>query len=167
MALNYRYFLFYRHFPKGGKLRNMGEITLCRKNCHFQHKMTYLEKTTCQIEPNFFTQVDFKVIQKRFAVITEILIFRDFRGSKSKILSKWRISHYARTDKLLGAPLGILSSWVSPPLGKTYKYQFLANHFPPKVIKNVNPPRKVKSFCRECLFIPKTCVREVSYSLFK
>ena len=121
--------------------QNIGKIALCRKNGHFQHKLTYVEKTTCQIEPNFFTQVDFKVIQKRFAVITEILIFRDFRGSKSKILTKWRISHYARTDKLLGAPLGILSSWVSPPQAKHVNTNSQQTIFLPKSLKMSIPPQ--------------------------
>ena len=65
--------------------QNIGKMALYRTNGHFQHKLAYQEKTTSQIEPNFFIMVDVKVIQKLYSAIFKFLFFAIFQGVKVQI----------------------------------------------------------------------------------
>ena len=65
-------------------LSNVGENALCRKNGQFWLKMSWIWEPTSPFMLKFGLEINFGVLQKRYAANFEILIFRDFSGGQSR-----------------------------------------------------------------------------------
>ena len=97
---------------------NVGENALCRKNGQFWHKMRWIWEPTSQFIMKFGLQIDFEVIQKRYAAIFEILIFRDFSGGQS--------SNFRHFDKII-----LLNTCTTKPPNLSDIHQKILHEIPP------------------------------------